>query len=64
MTTLCQDTQANWSPASETQTSSSETAAVISVAPHQSICTLRLTTGRCSVFWSTTSAAMANGTPT
>ena len=64
MTALCQESQSYLSPARVTQISSSDTAAVIRVAPAQSIFTWRLTTGRCRVFWSTTRATMANGTPT
>ncbi|GAB3883761.1 hypothetical protein GCM10027612_16390 [Microbispora bryophytorum subsp. camponoti] len=61
---VCHDSQSYLLPAKETQISSSETAAVISVAPPQSMRTSRLTVGRCRVFCSTISERTANGTPT
>lgn len=61
---VCQDSQSYLSPAKVTQTSSSDTAALMKNAPHQSTLTSRFTTGSFSVFWSTISAMTANGTPT
>jgi hypothetical protein len=61
---VCQDSQSYLSLAKVTQTSSSEAAAVMKKAPVQSTLTFRLATGRCSVFWSTTSAISAKGIPT
>ncbi len=64
MAPVCQDIQEYLSSAKVTQTSSRLTAAVTKKAPAQSTLTFRLTTGRCSVFCSTTSARSAKGTPT
>ncbi len=61
---VCQESQAYLSSAKVTQTSSRQTAAVTKKAPAQSTLTLRLTTGRFSVFCSTSRAITANGTPT
>ncbi len=61
---VCQDSQAYLSSAKVTQISSRLTAAVMTKAPAQSTLTLRLLSGRCSVFWSTNRAISANGTPT
>ena len=61
---VCQDIQSYLSPAKVTQSSSSETAALMKNAPVQSTLTSRLTTGSFRVFWSTISAMTANGTPT
>lgn len=62
---VCQETQSYLSPAKVTQSSSSETAALMKNAPDQSILTpSRLITGSFRVFWSTISAMIAKGTPT
>ncbi len=61
---VCQETQSYLSPAKVTQSSSSETAALMTNAPDQSTLTSRLTTGSFRVFWSTIRAMTANGTPT
>ncbi len=60
---VCHEAHAYCWPASETQISRAETPAAISVAPTTSIRTSRRRRGRCSVRWSTTDAAIANGTP-
>ncbi len=65
ITYVCHDSQSYLSPAKVTQTSSSETAALMKNAPAQSTLTpSRLTTGSFRVFWSTIRAMTANGTPT
>ncbi|CAM5624930.1 hypothetical protein SMICM304S_05386 [Streptomyces microflavus] len=65
MTYVCHDSQSYLSPAKVTQTSRSETAALMKNAPVQSTLTpSRLTTGSFRVFWSTMRAMIANGTPT
>ncbi len=61
---VCQEIQSYLSPAKVTQSSSSETAALMKNAPDQSTLTSRLTTGSFRVFWSTMRAMTANGTPT
>lgn len=61
---VCHDTQSYLSPAKVTQTSRRLTAAVMRNAPAQSTLTLRRTTGRCRVRWSTIRAMTAKGTPT
>src|SRR5690606_26872531 len=58
------DHQSNWSPASETQMSTSATPPTMSVAPSQSIFTSRLITGSFSVLPRTISASTAIGTQT
>ena len=58
---VCQDSQSYLSPAKVTQTSSRQTAAVTKKAPAQSTLTFRLTTGRCSVRWSTIIAMTREG---
>src|SRR5690606_13448188 len=57
------DAQANVLPASDDQISSTETPAVISTAPSQSIRTSRRTTGRLRVRWRRTIDRRVNGTP-
>ncbi|RPK76863.1 hypothetical protein EES44_00405 [Streptomyces sp. ADI96-15] len=64
MTPVCHDIQSYLSPAKVTQISSRQTEATTKNAPSQSTFTSRLTTGSFRVFWSTTRAIRAKGTPT